>query len=90
MSKKECDTLEEVIQFYNLYLGNAFQIDILDCTKEKLYERELRSLIENSQKRYQTIEDQLNFIQQKLNQLHQDEGKLPRKISSTRSIIKGK
>ncbi len=73
VSKKECDTLEEVIQFYNLYLENAFQIDILDCTKEKLYERELRSLIENSQKRYQTIEDQLNFIQQKLNQLHQDE-----------------
>ena len=73
MSKKECDTLEEVIQFYNLYLENAFQIDILDCTKEKLYERELRFLIENSQKRYQTIEDQLNFIQQKLNQLHQDE-----------------
>lgn len=73
MSKKECDTLEEVIQFYNLYLENAFQIDVLDCTKEKLYERELRSLIENSQKRYQTIEDQLKFIQQKLNQLHQDE-----------------
>ena len=73
VSKKECDTLEEVIKFYNLYLENAFQIDILDCTKEKLYERELRSLIENSQKRYQTIEDQLNFIQQKLNQLHQDE-----------------
>lgn len=73
VSKKECDTLEEVIQFYNLYLENAFQIDILDCTKEKLYERELRSLIENSQKRYQTIEDQLNFIQQKFNQLHQDE-----------------
>ena len=73
VSKKECDTLEEVIQFYNLYLENAFQIDVLDCTKEKLYERELRSLIENSQKRYQTIEDQLKFIQQKLNQLHQDE-----------------
>ncbi len=73
MSKKECDTLEEVIQFYNLYLENAFQIDVLDCTKEKLYERELRSLIENSQKRYQAIEDQLKFIQQKLNQFHQDE-----------------
>lgn len=73
MSKKECDTLEEVIQFYNQYLENAFQIDVLDCTKEKLYERELRSLIENSQKRYQAIEDQLKFIQQKLNQLHQDE-----------------
>lgn len=73
MSKKECDTLEEVIQFYNLYLENAFQIDVLDCTKEKLYEKELRFLIENSQKRYQTIEDQLKFIQQKLNQLHQDE-----------------
>ena len=65
MSKKECDTLEEVIQFYNQYLENAFQIDVLDCTKEKLYERELRSLIENSQKRYQAIEDQLKFIQQK-------------------------
>lgn len=73
VSKKECDTLEEVIQFYNQYLENAFQIDVLDCTKEKLYERELRSLIENSQKRYQAIEDQLKFIQQKLNQLHQDE-----------------
>lgn len=73
MSKKECDTLEEVIQFYNQYLENAFQIDVLDCTKEKLYERELRSLIENSQKRYQAIEDQLKFIQQKLNQFHQDE-----------------
>lgn len=73
VSKKECDTLEEVIQFYNLYLENAFQIDVLDCTKEKLYERELRSLIENSQKRYQAIEDQLKFIQQKLNQFHQDE-----------------
>ena len=73
VSKKECDTLEEVIQFYNLYLENAFQIDVLDCTKEKLYEKELRFLIENSQKRYQTIEDQLKFIQQKLNQLHQDE-----------------
>ena len=73
VSKKECDTLEEVIQFYNLYLENAFQIDVLDCTKEKLYERELRFLIENSQKRYQAIEDQLKFIQQKLNQLHQDE-----------------
>lgn len=73
VSKKECDTLEEVIQFYNLYLENAFQIDVLDCTKEKLYEKELRSLIENSQKRYQAIEDQLKFIQQKLNQFHQDE-----------------
>ena len=73
VSKKECDTLEEVIQFYNPYLENAFQIDVLDCTKEKLYERELRSLIENSQKRYQAIEDQLKFIQQKLNQFHQDE-----------------
>ena len=73
VSKKECDTLEEVIQFYNQYLENAFQIDVLDCTKEKLYERELRSLIENSQKRYQAIEDQLKFIQQKFNQLHQDE-----------------
>lgn len=73
MSKKEYDTLEEVIQFYNQYLENAFQIDVLDCTKEKLYERELRSLIENSQKRYQAIEDQLKFIQQKLNQFHQDE-----------------
>ena len=73
VSKKECDALEEVVQFHNRYLENAFQIDILDCTKEKLYERELRSLIENSQKRYQTIEDQLKFIQQKLNQLHQDE-----------------
>lgn len=73
VSKKECDTLEEVVQFHNHYLENAFQIDILDCTKEKLYEKELRSLIENSQKRYQTIEDQLKFIQQKLNQLHQDE-----------------
>ena len=73
MSKKECDTLEEVIQFYNLYLENAFQIDVLDCTKEKLYEKELRFLIENSQKRYQAIEDQFKFIQQKLNQFHQDE-----------------
>lgn len=73
VSKKECDTLEEVIQFYNQYLENAFQIDVLDCTKEKLYERELRSLIENSQKRYQAIEYQLKFIQQKLNQFHQDE-----------------
>ena len=73
VSKKECDILEEVIQFYNQYLENSFQIDVLDCTKEKLYERELRSLIENSQKRYQTIEDQLKFIQQKLNQFHQDE-----------------
>ena len=73
VSKKECDTLEEVIQFYNLYLENAFQIDVLDFTKEKLYERELRSLIENSQKRYQAIEDQFKFIQQKLNQFHQDE-----------------
>lgn len=73
VSKKECDTLEEVIQFYNLYLENAFQIDVLDCTKEKLYEKELRFLIENSQKRYQAIEDQFKFIQQKLNQFHQDE-----------------
>lgn len=73
VSKKECDTLEEVVQFHNRYLENTFQIDILDCTKEKLYEKELRFLIENSQKRYQTIEDQLKFIQQKLNQLHQDE-----------------
>ena len=73
ISKKECDALEEVVQFYSQYLDNAFQIDVLDCAKEKLYERELRSLIENSQKRYQTIEDQLKFIQQKLNQLHQDE-----------------
>lgn len=73
VSKKECGALEEVVQFHNRYLENAFQIDILDCTKEKLYEKELRSLIENSQKRYQTIEDQLKFIQQKLNQLHQDE-----------------
>ena len=73
VSKKECDTLEEVIQFYNLYLENAFQIDVLDFTKEKLYERELRSLIENSQKRYQAIEDQFKFIQQKLNQFHQNE-----------------
>ena len=73
VSKKECDALEEVVQFHNRYLDNTFQIDVLDCTKEKLYERELRSLIENSQKRYQTIEDQLKFIQQKLNQLHQDE-----------------
>ena len=73
VSKKECDTLEEVIQFYNQYLENAFQIDVLDCTKEKLYERELRSLIENSQKRYQANEYQLKFIQQKLNQFHQDE-----------------
>lgn len=73
VSKKECDTLEEVIQFYNLYLENAFQIDVLDFTKEKLYEKELRFLIENSQKRYQAIEDQFKFIQQKLNQFHQDE-----------------
>ncbi|MDO5812099.1 MAG: SbcC/MukB-like Walker B domain-containing protein [Bacillota bacterium] len=73
ISKKECDALEEVVKLHNRYLENDFQIDILDCTKEKLYERELRFLIENSQKRYQTIEDQLKFIQQKLNQLHQDE-----------------
>ena len=38
-----------------------------------MYEKELRFLIENSQKRYQAIEDQFKFIQQKLNQFHQDE-----------------
>ena len=33
----------------------------------------IQAIIDNSQKKYQKINDQLNFVQQKLTQLNQDE-----------------
>ena len=48
-------------------------MDVLECLKEKLQEKQLQAIIDNSQKKYQKINDQLNFVQQKLTQLNQDE-----------------
>ena len=43
-------------------------MDVLECLKEKLQEKQLQAIIDNSQKKYQKINDQLNFVQQKLTQ----------------------
>ncbi len=40
-------------------------MDVLECLKEKLQEKQLQAIIDNSQKKYQKINDQLNFVQQK-------------------------
>lgn len=73
VSKQECESLEGVVSQYENYNKTHFQIDVLECLKEKLHEKQLQSIIENSQKKYQKITDQLNFVQQKLTQLNQDE-----------------
>lgn len=73
ISKQECDSLEGVVSQYENYNKIHFQIDVLECLKEKLHEKQLQSMIENSEKKYQKITDQLNFVQQKLTQLNQDE-----------------
>ena len=41
-------------------------MDVLECLKEKLQEKQLQAIIDNSQKKYQKINDQLNFVQQNL------------------------
>lgn len=73
ISKKECESLEGVVSQYDTYLDTHFQMDVLECLKEKLQEKQLQAIIDNSQKKYQKINDQLNFVQQKLTQLNQDE-----------------
>ena len=73
ISKKECESLEGVVSQYDTYIDTHFQMDVLECLKEKLQEKQLQAIIDNSQKKYQKINDQLNFVQQKLTQLNQDE-----------------
>ena len=73
ISKKECESLEGVVSQYDTYLDTHFQMDVLECLKEKLQEKQLQAIIDKSQKKYQKINDQLNFVQQKLTQLNQDE-----------------
>ena len=65
ISKKECESLEGVVSQYDTYLDTHFQMDVLECLKEKLQEKQLQAIIDNSQKKYQKINDQLNFVQQK-------------------------
>ena len=36
-------------------------MDVLECLKEKLQEKQLQAIIDNSQKKYQKINDQAKF-----------------------------
>ena len=37
--KKECESLEGVVSQYDTYLDTHFQMDVLECLKEKLQEK---------------------------------------------------
>ena len=39
LTKKECESLEGVVSQYDTYLDTHFQMDVLECLKEKLQEK---------------------------------------------------
>ena len=50
ISKKECESLEGVVSQYDTYLDTHFQMDVLECLKEKLKKSNYKAIIDNSQR----------------------------------------
>ena len=57
ISKKECESLEGVVSQYDTYLDTHFQMDVLECLKEKLQEKQLQAIMNCFPARYVTVTD---------------------------------